>query len=204
MAQVPWVAVLSALGGTGGCRQCLGSLVDGTADAGVGRAAADVAAHGRVDVRIARLRVRGQQRGRRHDLAALTVATLRHVEPDPGRLHRLAGRRAQTLDGGYLFALNGGYRRHARAHGGAVDVHRAGAAQRHAAAELGAGELQVIAERPQQRHVRRDVELVRIAVDGELGRHRLTPWSGKGKRYAFFARIAPVRHTPFEVRGTES
>ena len=37
--------------------------------------------------------------------------------------------------------------------GCAVDVHGAGAAQRHAAAVLGAGEVQVVAQDPEQRRV---------------------------------------------------
>ena len=49
--------------------------------------------------------------------------------------------------------------------GCAVDVHGAGAAQRHAAAELGAGEAQLVAQRPQQRGVVGEVDVVAPAVD---------------------------------------
>ena len=42
----------------------------------------------------------------------------------------------------------------AGADGLAVDMHRACAAQRHAAAELGAGHAQRVAQNPQQRHLR--------------------------------------------------
>src|ERR1700752_3043311 len=48
-------------------------FLDGSPDPRIGAAAADVPGHGLVDVRIARLRVRGQQRARRHDLAGLAV-----------------------------------------------------------------------------------------------------------------------------------
>ena len=55
----------------------------------IGRAAADVAAHGVVDVGVGRLRVLLEQRRRRHDLAGLAIAALRHLQLDPGGLHRL-------------------------------------------------------------------------------------------------------------------
>src|SRR5262245_20681530 len=55
-----------------------GGLFDRRTDPRIGAAAADVAGHGIVDVRIARLRVAGEQRACRHDLARLAVAALRH------------------------------------------------------------------------------------------------------------------------------
>ena len=71
--------------------------VDGRADALVGAAAADVAGHRGVDVGVGGLRLRGEQRRGRHDLAGLAVAALRHVELDPGLLHRMAAVRATGL-----------------------------------------------------------------------------------------------------------
>jgi hypothetical protein len=47
-------------------------------------------------------------------------------------------------------------------------MHRARAARRHAAAELGAGEVQFIAQEPQQRHLRVGVDLERQFVDHQL------------------------------------
>ena len=58
----------------------LRGLVNGGADARVGGAAADVAGHGGVDVGVRRPGRLRQQRDRRHDLAGLTVAALRHVQ----------------------------------------------------------------------------------------------------------------------------
>ena len=73
--------------------------VNGLADAQVGGAAAEVAVHRRVDVGVGRLgRVR-QQRRRRHDLAGLAVAALRHVELLPGPLQRMRAVGRQALDG---------------------------------------------------------------------------------------------------------
>ena len=61
-------------------------------DAHVGRAAADVAAHGRIDVRITRRALGAQQCDRRHDLPGLAVAALHHIEIAPGALHGAADR----------------------------------------------------------------------------------------------------------------
>src|SRR5688572_28317158 len=49
-------------------------------DAQVGAAAAYVAGHRGVDLRVARPGISGQQRRRRHDLAGLAIAALRHVD----------------------------------------------------------------------------------------------------------------------------
>src|SRR5262249_21012678 len=56
----------------------LRGLLDGLADPQIGPAAADVAGHRTVDVGVGRMRVLGEQRRRRHDLAGLAVAALRH------------------------------------------------------------------------------------------------------------------------------
>ena len=48
--------------------------------------------------------------------------------------------------------------------GVAIDVDGAGAAQRHAAAELGAGHAQRVAQDPQQRHFGNRVDGLRFAV----------------------------------------
>src|SRR5882724_1353034 len=53
--------------------QRMGGRVDGGANAGIGGAAADIAAHGVVDVGVGRLRVLLEQRRRRHDLAGLAI-----------------------------------------------------------------------------------------------------------------------------------
>ena len=55
--------------------------------------------------------------------------------------------------------------RDAGAGGDAVDMHGAGAAQRHAAAELRAGHAEHVAQHPQQRRVAVDIDAVRLSVD---------------------------------------
>src|SRR5205814_6502138 len=150
-------------------------LLDGGADTRVRPAAADVAAHGLVDLGLARLRLALQQRGRGHDLAGLTVAALGHARVDPRRLQGLADRvRADRLDGDDLLVRHRRDRCDAGAHRLAVDVHRAGATQRHAAAELGPRETELVAECPQQRGLAGQVDSLALAVDVEWD-HRDSP-----------------------------
>src|SRR3989441_3647588 len=102
------------------------SILDGGANLVVGPAAADVAAHRFVDVGVGRRAVLCEKGARAHNLARLAVAALRHVVPDPGRLHRLTGGGgADRFDGGHLLTRCRGYRRRAGAHGLPIEVHRA-------------------------------------------------------------------------------
>src|SRR5882672_11106332 len=141
-------------------------VLDSLADAHISAAATDVSGHGGVDVAIARVGV-GREQGRRgHDLAGLAIAALRDLQRDPGLLDLLAGwSGADGLDRGDALAGRGRDRRDARAHGLAVDVHRARAAQRHAAAEFRAGHPEHIAQHPQQRRVVVDIDAAGFAVD---------------------------------------
>ncbi|MNN76592.1 hypothetical protein D3C81_1929860 [compost metagenome] len=77
---------------------------------------------------------------------------------------------AHGFDGGDLLAGGGRHRRHAGADGYTIEVHGAGAAQGHAAAEFGAGHAQFVAQGPQQGRVFRQGKLVLFAIDGQ-GRH---------------------------------
>ena len=114
-------------------------FLDRRADAHVGRAAADVAGHRVVDVGIARMPVLREQRRRRHQLPRLAVAALRHVELLPRRLHGQRFPRLQALDRRDVGAeLDRRQRDLAGTRGLPVDQHGARAAQRHAAAVLGA------------------------------------------------------------------
>src|SRR6185369_15107860 len=149
-----------------------GGLLDGRANTGIGAAAAGLAVPGLVDVRVGGLGRRGEERGGAHDLARLAVAALRHVQVAPGGLHLLADRvRGHRLDGRDLLAGGRGERRAARAHGLAVEVDRAGAAQLLAAAELRAGHAEVVAQDPEQRCARLRVDAYVLAVDGKAGSH---------------------------------
>src|SRR5580765_8233453 len=154
-----------------------------------GAAAADVRDRG-VDVRVGGLGLLLEQRLHRHDHSRLAVAALRHVVLDPGLLHlgELAALR-EAFDGGDLLAHRGAEREGAGAHGGAIDVHGARAALRDAAAVLGAGEPDLLADRPQQRLIGVDVDVENLAVDGQLS-HFVSPPLGMQKRYAGQPRIS--------------
>src|SRR5579859_1234559 len=140
-----------------------GGAMDGFPDARIGAAAAEVGEIG-VDVGVCGFGV-GLQEGRRaHDLAGLAVAALGHVLLQPGLLHRVAQIGRQRLDGDDLGALGGLGRQDAGALRLAVHVHRAGAALGDAAAELGPGQAQLVAQHPEQRRVVLDIELMGLAV----------------------------------------
>src|ERR1700731_582399 len=73
---------------------------DGSADALIRAASADVARHCIVDVLIARFRLLREQIGGLHDLSALAVAALRNDQVLPRRLHLTSDRRAaDAFDG---------------------------------------------------------------------------------------------------------
>src|SRR5713226_2716306 len=110
--------------------------LDTGADSRISAAAADVPGHGGVDVGVGRFGLGGEQRGGGHDLAGLAIATLRNLELVPGLLNPFTGDGgANGLDRGDALVARCGNRRHARAHGLAVEVYRARAAQGAAAAE---------------------------------------------------------------------
>src|ERR1700760_3062479 len=124
-----------------------------------GAAAADIG-DGLVDVGVARLWFLLQERRYRHDHAALAVAALRHVVGDPGLLHPVQGAAGrQSLDRGDLLADGiadndaAGARRHA------VDMDGASAALCDAAAVFGAGEADILPDRPEQRRIGLDVDV---------------------------------------------
>src|SRR3546814_689141 len=82
-----------------------------------------------------------------------------------GDLDRVVAVRRQALDGGDRGI--GGLRHGGQAapHRAAVEVHGAGAAEAGAAAVLGAAEAELVAEVPQEGHLRIAVELAVDAVD---------------------------------------
>lgn len=144
----------------------LGRLFDGGADTLIGAAAANVTGHRRIDIGIARVRIVGEQRGRRHDLARLAIAALNDFEVEPGLLDLSANRGfADQLDGGQVLADCIGSRCDAGADCLTIEMHGAGAAQRDSAAEFGSGQPYNVAENPQQRHIVRNLELVFLAVN---------------------------------------
>src|SRR3954453_17369228 len=170
--------------------------LDRLADADISAAAADVAAHRIVDVRIGRMRFILQQCRRRHDLARLAVSALRDLMVEPGLLDLRANRcrtyRLNRYDFGFTNAVD---RRDAGTDGGAVEMHGAGATQRHSTAELRASHAEDVAQNPQQRRVTIDVDAPRGSVNVDGKTHDTAP-------YVPDATAAPISTSPFvEPRG---
>jgi hypothetical protein len=90
----------------------------------------------------------------------------------PGALDRVRAVRAQAFDGDDTLALQRPHLLLAGAHGAAVNVHGAGAAQAGATPESRAGEPQVVPQIPQQRHVLVAVEHPGCSVDCQID-HRV-------------------------------
>src|SRR5580692_2278019 len=163
--------VMSDLPRVGG-RQTRG-LFNGGSNAGVGGAAADVAAHRGVDILVRGLRLLVQQGGGRHNLSRLAVATLHDIERQPRFLHLLTGRGiANGLDGGDLSSANRGKRCNAGADGRAVEVDGATPTQSQAAPELRPFHVQKVAQHPQQRGIPLRVDRPRGSIYLNRVRHR--------------------------------
>jgi hypothetical protein len=91
----------------------------------------------------------------------MAVAALRDLLVDPRLLYgmQLTVGTADTLDGRYLPSSSGGCGYHAGANRPAVDVNRAGAALRDAAAELRPRQSGIVPDHPKQGRRRIDVEI---------------------------------------------
>jgi len=150
-----------------------GGAVDAGTDAEIGAAAAEVAGHGVVNVLVGGLGVVGDERGGGHDLTGLAIAALGDVEVAPGFLERVGTVGGKTLDGDNRAPTDTGNRSHAGLNGLAADVDGAGAALADTAAELGADEVEVVAEDPEERGLGCHVHGAGLAVNlqGELS-HR--------------------------------
>src|SRR5215471_7332003 len=166
-----------------------GGEVHGLADALIGAAATDIR-HGVIDIVVARIGIFHEQRSRSHDLARLAIAALRNVDGSPRLLHGMhRSVLRQTFDGGDLLALDRAHRHRARTHRNAVDVHRARAALRDAAAVFRAGETDVLADHPQEWRVTFHLHVVRRPIDVELG-HELPPFAHSIASAADFAYVS--------------
>ncbi len=107
-------------------------------------------------------------------------AALQAVGVAEGLLQRveLAVAAGQPLDGGELVAVGLDRQHQAGAHRLAVDEHRAGAADAVLAADVGAGEAELVAQEVGEQQPRLDLALVGPAVDRHLDRvaaHRPSP-----------------------------
>src|ERR1700751_5824080 len=96
--------------------QKLRGVVNRSADADIGGAAAKIAAHCRIDIAVARPLDFLEESGRAHDLPRLTVSALRHVMGDPRFLYRLSLGTSQSLDRRALAGADIGYLHRAGTH----------------------------------------------------------------------------------------
>jgi hypothetical protein len=134
-------------------------------DAGIGAAAANITHHGSVDFFVAGMRIGFEQRGGRHNLPGLAVATLRHINFEPGFLQGVIAVFRKPFDGGNGAVAYGRDGQYAGACGGFAEVNGAGAALCHAAAELGPHQLQVVAQYPKEWGSGVNVHFTPLAVD---------------------------------------
>src|SRR5664279_4398718 len=137
-------------------------------DVVVAGAAADVAVEALADLLLARLRVVGEQLHRRHHHARRAEAALQAVALAKRRLHRMQlavlGEPFDRRDGAALHLR----REHrARLDRAPVHVHGAGAALRGVATDVGAGQLQGLAQELDEQRARIDRPGDGLAVDGE-------------------------------------
>src|SRR5260221_1597757 len=145
-----------------------GGALDGAQDGEMRAAAAFEAGEPGTDLGIARMRIVGEERGRRHDPAIDAVAALRHLLVDPGLLELM--RLLRRAEPGERRDLAAGRRRDpgdAGADGAAVEMHGAGAALREAAAEMRVGEAEIAAQGLEQRHLGIGLDARRLTVEPE-------------------------------------
>jgi hypothetical protein len=159
----------------------LRGLLDRFADADIGPTAADVAGHRTIDVGVVRMRIVRQQGGRGHDLARLAVAALNDFMVEPCLLNLPAGRRiANCLDRGDRRAAYAIDCCDAGADRASVQMNRACATECHAAAELGAGHAEHVAQHPQERGVTVDINGMSRSVHVYCIRHSPPPALDRG------------------------
>src|SRR5262249_13199040 len=115
----------------------LRGLLDGFANAHIGSAAADVAGHRVIDIGVGRMRIACEQGGGRHDLARLAVPALNDFALEPSLLNLAASRcPANCLDRRDLRGADSVDGSDTGTCRNAIDMHGAGAAERHPTAEL--------------------------------------------------------------------
>ena len=139
---------------------------DGGDDVLVAGAAADVAFEPMPHVAFCRRRIAPGEIDGAHHHAGRAEAALQPVVPVESLLHRVeralfAAGRGQALDGGDGGAVGGDRKHRAALDGHAVDMDDAGAALRRVAADMRAGEVEILAQQVGQKQGRIDVNFIR-------------------------------------------
>src|ERR1700738_2548317 len=122
--------------------------MNGFADALIGAAAANVAAHEVVDISVRRTGLLGEQGDRRHDLSGLAIAALRHVFGDPRLLDWMVSVRRQDFDCGDFLSRNAGNRSLTRTRRFPIDMHRTRPAQTRPTPKFRTGLVERVAKNP--------------------------------------------------------
>lgn len=158
--------------------------MDGPADPGVRATAAEVGGHGPVDGVVVRLGLGSQKVHDSHDDPGLAVAALGDVLFVPGPEHgvRHVVFIVEPLHRHDLTTLDVTERSDAGSYSPTVHVDRAGSTEAPAAAVLGPLQVQMVSKRPQQGHLRRDVDAhplpVHLKLDGHARTSRLVVADG--------------------------
>src|SRR3954471_9338829 len=157
-------------------RVCRG--LHGLDDVVIAGAAAEVALEPVADLVVRRVRMLLQEARRRHDHPGRAVAALQRVVLLERALHRvqLAVRR-ETLDRRDLVAVRLDGEQRARLHRLAVEMDGASTAGRRVAADVRAGEVQLLAQRVDEELPGLDLELSANAVDGDRDVSHCEPFS---------------------------
>src|SRR5215472_12183028 len=143
----------------------LNGSMDSVANAEVGSAPADVACHSVVNLGISGSRMRREQSCCRHDLAGLAISALRNLLGDPGLLDGMEAFRTQAFDRDDPVACGALHWSLAGAYSFSIQMNGTSAAHAYAAAVLGSGHLQQVAQNPQQGHICFRVYGKRTSVD---------------------------------------
>jgi hypothetical protein len=147
-------------------------LLDGSTDARISAAAADIAGHGRINIAVAWIGIACQQARGGHDLPRLAIAALRHLQIDPGLLNGFArGGVADGLDRCDRRRPDAIHSGEAGARWLPVKMHSARTALADAAAEFGAGYTKDVAQDPKQGNIAIDIHNPVLAVDFDLVGH---------------------------------
>ena len=139
--------------------------MDGRPDARIRAATAHHVRHRIVDILVAWLWFLLQERGSCHELGALAITALHHVDAAPCGPERNGLGTFEPFYGGDLVAAQTGDNRLARHLGCAIHMHRAGSAHADPAAKFGPGHTQFAPQHPKQRRSRVRFHKYLSAVD---------------------------------------
>src|ERR671930_2012899 len=147
--------------------------VDGLDDVLVAGAAAEVALEPAPDLLVGQpVAVRAEELDAGHDHPRRAEAALERMALPEGLLQRMQlAVVGETLDRRDLAAVGLDCEHGARLHGAAVEMDRAGAADRRVAADLRPGQAEVVAQEVDEQRPRLDLRLAPDAVDGERYRY---------------------------------